>query len=101
MWWLQKFLHSRDIFGHRIDIYYKGRERFSTALGGLLTIMTQCLTAVLIYNALYEIIFMEEPEIVSYSKPLTKSEKGDISPLDFGENDYVIAFEQKIFVYET
>ena len=47
--WLFNFLHSRDIFGHRIDVYYKGRERFSTALGGLLTIMAQTLTFVLIY----------------------------------------------------
>ena len=99
--WLAKFLHSRDIFGHRIDVYYKGRESFNTSLGGLLTIMTQSLTAVLIYKALFEVIFMEEPEIVSYSKPLTKDEKGDLSPLHFGEYDYVLAFEQKIWDFEN
>ena len=44
---------------------------------------------------------MEDPEIMNYSKPLTKEEKGRLSPLNFDENNYVLAFEQKIFVYET
>ena len=39
----------------------------------------------LITSSLYEMIFMEDPEIISYEKPLSREDKENMLPIEFNK----------------
>ena len=95
IYWLSRFIRSRDAFGHPIQLTYKGRESYNSVLGGIFTLMAQTLTGVLIVTALQEIIFMDDPHIINYSKPLSPSRREQLLPVGFKKYNYVVAFNTK------
>ena len=53
-----KALKSRDSFGHRIDVTYKGRETHTSITGGVLTLLVQVFTGFMTLAALTEVFEM-------------------------------------------
>ena len=70
---------------------YKGRETHNTVVGGILTILVQIFTGVLIVTSFTEVFQMSDPSIVSFAKPLTTAEREELAPLSFDEYRYFIA----------
>ena len=69
-WFISK-LRSRDSFGHEFNLSYKGNESHNSVCGGIVTLMVQALTMVLVYSAVKELILMEDPTIQSFTIPLS------------------------------
>ena len=60
---LARFIKDFDVFGHPISVYYKGEETYQNMLGGILTVLVQILTLILVLNSAKEIWQMNEPTI--------------------------------------
>ena len=58
-----------------------------------MTLITQGFTAALAFTAITEVILMNDPQIISFSKPLSSSDKEELIPVSFKEYDYVLAFK--------
>ena len=89
--WLTGAIKSRDTFGHPIDVRYKGRETHNSVTGGILTLMLQIFTGILTITSLIEVFKMNEPKIVSYTKPLSVDDRAEITPVSFKDYNYVLA----------
>ena len=91
--WFSRFLRNRDLFGHAITLEYKGSDTYNSVIGGILTILVQVLTLVMVIQAVQELMLMQDPQIINYSKDVnTQEEISELIPLNFGDYDYVIAF---------
>ena len=55
---LRHFLRNRDSFGHTVSLEYKGRDKYNSVVGGILTLLMQGLTLVLVIQAVMEIFLM-------------------------------------------
>ena len=55
---LTRFLINRDIFGHSLNLVYKGHDAHNSVIGGILTLLVKGLTMTMIFQALLEIAFM-------------------------------------------
>ena len=87
-----KSLRERDTFGQRVFVAYRGRETHDSTCGGLLSLAVLALTMILIFNSGWEVLFMEEPQIFSYSVPLSREDKQELIPLRFSDYSYTLAF---------
>ena len=63
---LARLIRSRDGFGHRIDVTYKGRETHTSITGGVFTILLQLFTGFIAVNSLIEVFEMRDPKISSF-----------------------------------
>ena len=68
---LARFLRKRDSFGHAVQLIYKGNETYNSLFGGIVTLMVQALTLIMVIQAVTELASMEDPLIINYPKPLT------------------------------
>ena len=68
---LARFLRNRDSFGHAVQLIYKGNETYNSLFGGIVTLMVQALTLIMVIQAVTELASMEDPLIINYPKPLT------------------------------
>ena len=75
---------------------YKGRETYNSTIGGILTLLMQGLTLVMVIQAVQDLVHMTDPVILNYTKSLTPKEKSDLVPLKFDDYDYIIAFKVRI-----
>ena len=78
-----RLLESLDIFGEKFPITYKKKETYRTRLGGVCSLLVKSLTLVLLVVLLKSMFLMEEPEIVSFPRPLKTSEKEVLGFLNF------------------
>ena len=90
---VKRFLKNNDRFGHSVNLSYKGRETYTTVPGGMLSLMVSIMTIIMIYQAIIELIYMNEPIIKNISKPLTKEEKADLIPVKLNDYNYVLAVQ--------
>ena len=51
----------------------------------------QVMILYLIVTAMLEMVLMNDPEIVNYSKPLSVEDKENLAPIRFKEYDYILA----------
>ena len=93
---LGKVLKSRDAFGHRIDVTYKGRETHNSITGGVLTLLVQVFTGFLTLAALAEVFEMQDPQISSFQRPVASDERSTFAPLKLYDYDYVLAYELEV-----
>ena len=91
-----RFLSNRDLFGHSFQLLYKGDEAYNTVIGGILTLMVQLLTLVMAIRAYEEVVMMNDPRIINYTKPVGSEEISDLLPLKFDDSDFVIAFKASV-----
>ena len=68
---LTRFLRNRDSFGHAVQLIYKGNKTYNSIFGGIITLMIQTLTLIMVIQAVTELASMEDPLIINYPKPLT------------------------------
>ena len=59
--WFTRFLRNRDSFGHSITLVYKGRDTYNSVVGGILTLLVQALTLVMVIQAVQELFLMQDP----------------------------------------
>ena len=91
--WFTRFLMNRDHFGHSMKLEYKERETYNSLFGGIMTLLMQGLTLVMVIQAIIELYSMEDPIIINYTKPADPEDISRLIPLKFSEHDnYVIAF---------
>ena len=69
--------------------------------GGVVSIAMQVLIMYLIYTAVREMIFMEEPDISSFALPLSVEDRSEIAPVRLKDFDYVLAIKIYTFNYNT
>ena len=55
---LRKLVRRLDYFGHDIKVNYKGEKTYTSALGGIITVVVYALTLVLIIKSAKEIHLM-------------------------------------------
>ena len=60
-----KLVKCTDAFGVRVNLNYKGREKFSTFVGGLATIMMVGFLLQYFYNQLTNMVFRESTVVNS------------------------------------
>ena len=53
-----RFLRNRDFFGHSFNLVYKKRDTYDSVIGGILTLLVQVLTLILVIQALQELALM-------------------------------------------
>ena len=46
--WFKRFLLNRDYFGHTMKLEYKRRDTYNSVFGGILTLLMQGLTLVMV-----------------------------------------------------
>ena len=52
----------------------------------------QGITLVMAILAVQDLVFMKDPVIINYTKPLTAKEKTELVPIKLDDYDYIIAF---------
>ena len=70
-----RFITSLDDFGHTFQLTYKGEEHFQTRLGGTCSLIVKATTFILFIVYIKSMLLMEDPDISSFARPLTKDEK--------------------------
>lgn len=75
------FIRGADSLGHTIKVNYKGKHHFTTICGGLVSLIMQGMMLYLVGESTYEMFFMKNPEIVTFTKPLSREEKIDLVPI--------------------
>ena len=94
--YIARFFITRDIFGHPMQMVFKGRESYNSIIGGIVTIIMQLLTSIIIIQALVEVLFMNDPKILSYPLPLSREDRIGLVPVLFHEFNYVYAVKVHI-----
>ena len=76
-----------DIFGHPVTVFYKGTDTYKTKLGLLCTLGVWFLTLSYTFIQLTELMVMEEPDVLVFTKTLTEPQKKlpDFVPLNLNE----------------
>ena len=85
-----------DIFGENFLITYKKKETYQTKLGGVCSLLVKTLTLVMLVVLLKSMFLMEDPEIVSFSRPLKTSEKDDLGNLNFQDEGVIFGMMTSI-----
>ena len=88
-----KRLRSVDIFGHPINLQYKGSASYQSLLGAVLTLAVYALTFVLFIKGIKEVIMMQDPELTSYEKPLSLEERNQTIPVTLADYSNLIIFK--------
>ena len=70
-----QFIRSRDFLGRPVTVQFKGQETYKTLCGGVLSIVMQSMILYLLAFSFYEMFFMDNPQIISYDKPLSSEDK--------------------------
>ena len=91
-----RLLESLDIFGENFPITYKKKETYQTKLGGVCSLLVKTLTLVMLVVLLKSMVLMEDPEIVSFSRPLKTSEKDDLGNLNFQDEGVIFGMMTSI-----
>ena len=81
----KSFLLSRDILGHPLSINYKGQAKFNTLLGAFLSIGIQVLVLIQLIQLTIDMVQMNDPIILSYSRPLYEEEVNDFGQINMSE----------------
>ena len=91
-----RLITGRDSFGHPINLFYKGEETHQSLLGGIITILIQATTLILLFSSIMEVFEMEEPQVTSYERPIFPDEREERGVFDLNELGFVIAFDTHI-----
>ena len=78
-------LLSRDMLGHPLSINYKGSATFKTILGAILSIGIQVLVLIQLIQLTIDMVQMNDPIILSYSRPLYEEEVNDFGQINMNE----------------
>ena len=57
------FLLRRDILGHKISMNYRGNTSYNTYFGSLISIVIYILVLVQLFEKLFELVDMTDPNI--------------------------------------
>ena len=87
-----RLLVSFDQFGHNFKLSYKGEDTYQTRLGGLCTFILKVITLIMIVVQTKSMIEMDDPKIISYTRPLTRQEKIKHKPVNFDEEGFLFGF---------
>ena len=87
---LASFLLNLDNFGHKVELNYKGSETHKSHLGGLCSFCVKVMTLIMAVVALKSMILMEDPEVVSFSRPLSKDEIKQNTQVSFEDYGYLL-----------
>ena len=88
-----------DIFGHPVTVFYKGNDSYKTKLGILCTLGVWFLTFSYALIQLTELMVMEEPDVLVFTKTLTGPQKElpDFVPLNLNDKLVDVGF---VFIKE-
>ena len=95
------FIRGADNLGHEFKVLYKGRDHFTTLYGGIVSLMMQGMLFYLVGASAYEMFFMDDPEIGTFTKPLSREDKIDLVPLLFSDYNYIIAIKTDVWDYNA
>ena len=87
---LASLLLNQDNFGHKVELNYKGSETHKSHLGGLCSFGVKVMTLIMAVVALKSMILMEDPEVVSFSRPLSKDEIKQNTQVSFEDYGYLL-----------
>ena len=87
---ISRLFAGLDDFGHRYPLTYKGSDSYQTAMGGMASALIKVLTLTMIVVYFKSMWLMEDPEIISFSRPLSKQEKDELGPINFGEQGFYL-----------
>ena len=82
---LMRQLATFDDFGHRPQLMYKGAESHQTSLGGVCSCVVKIMTLIMIFMAGKSLLLMEDPDIISFSRPMSKEERDALGPINFAD----------------
>ena len=80
-----KFLLQRDFLGHVHHINYKGKEKFNTKLGAVVSMAIYCVVLVYLVERFTSFSAMSDPNITQYTRPLYESEVEDYDLINLDE----------------
>ena len=61
----------------------------------------QMMILYLIATSLHEMVFMNDPEIVNFTKPLSVTDKKELAPLRFDEYNYILAVKVDVYDFKA
>ena len=68
---MRQQLAKFDDFGHKPVLNYKGAESHQTCFGGFCSFAVKLLTLIMIYMTGKKILRMEDPNIISFDRPMS------------------------------
>ena len=85
-------LRDIDIYGHSVNVNYKGRDTYKTSIGGILTIATFIFTLIMSFKAIEELFVMHDPKLIEYTRKLTLDERIEMRPVSASDFDFIFGF---------
>lgn len=82
---LTRLFTGFDAFGHPFKMTHKGADTYQTRLGGFCSVTIRVLTLIMVVIALKSMLLMEDPEIISFARPLSRQEKLDLGKVNLAE----------------
>ena len=74
-----------------MKIHYKGAEAYNTRFGGFISLLVRAMTCIMIMLVVWELCWMKNPLITSFTKPLSLPERASLIPLEFDNYKYIMA----------
>ena len=56
-----RFLRDRDSFGHSVQLVYRGSKTYKSVIGGIVTLLVNAMTLILVIQACAELFLMKDP----------------------------------------
>ena len=90
---LLRFVRSLDDYGSPIELTYKGKTSHQTFMGGVCSLGVQVLTLIIVVIGVRKVLFMTDPNITSYARPVSAEERESLSQngLRFSDYDFNLA----------
>ena len=93
---LLRLLLRQDAFGYQPQLSYKGAQTHKTCIGGICSLAVKVMTLILLVVAVQETLLMEDPEITSFARPLSKQEKQELGSISFAKSGQLMGLLAKI-----
>ena len=90
MFGISKALKSVDMYGHPINVNYRGENSYKTSYGGLLSLLTYFLTIIMVVRATEELVLMKDPSVKVDQKPLSYADREELAPMNVADYDNFI-----------
>ena len=76
---LFRMLRKFDDYGYPIQVNYKGEATYQSFLGGMLTLLVNVMTLMIVVIGLKKVLLMDDPNITSFPRPVTAEERESLS----------------------
>ena len=85
-----KFILAQDAMGHRIGINYKGKDAHTTYVGAIATMLIFVFVLVQLIESVKDLVDMENPNILSFMRPIYDSEQEEMGAINLAEHDFFV-----------